>query len=375
MSFRIYRLALLAAVFVLPTLPALAITGDDINQATFAPATKADSKTETKSETKPKSKSETKAAKKQPDPRVVKAQVLLDRRRISPGVIDGFDGENFHKAMAELRRRDKLPDGKTLDAHVWRALDGDAASDIVMDYTVTEQDAAYKFAPTPKDYAELATLKAIGYRTAAEMIGERFHMDEDLVRDLNPTIENWHAGDRLVVTRVRGDSAPATTDGQSAPTEKKSAPIESKSASPMPKSELRVAHIVISRGRGMVTAFDAKDEVLGIYPATVGSAATPTPSGHYTVKGVAKNPTYTYRPDVNFKQGDNDKPLVLPPGPNGPVGSVWIDLSKPTFGIHGTPEPSTVSKTASHGCVRLTNWDAEELASMTKPGVKVDFVD
>lgn len=334
------RRMLLAAPLTFLALQAHALTADEINRAMFVQAAPAAPAPE--------------AAKKAPDPRVIKAQVLLDRRRLSPGVIDGFDGGNFRKAMAELRRRERLPDAGALDATVWAALNGDAAVDVMTEYKVTAEDAAYAFQPIPKDYAELAKLKAIGYRTAAEMIGERFHMDEDLVRALNPTIENWKEGDRLVVALV--GMMPSHIGAKA-------------------KSDLRATRILVERGRGAVTAFDAQDQVLAIYPATVGSTDTPTPAGNYTVNGVARNPTYSYRPDVNFKQGNNNEKLTLPPGPNGPVGSVWIDLSKPTFGIHGTPEPSTVSKTASHGCVRLTNWDAEDLAAMTRPGVKVEFVD
>jgi lipoprotein-anchoring transpeptidase ErfK/SrfK len=327
---------MLAAALSLGALPAHALTADEINRATFASIAP-------------------ETAKKAPDPRIIKAQVLLDRRRLSPGVIDGFDGGNFRKAMATLRHRERQPDADALDAAVWSALSADATTDIMTEYTVTSEDAAYAFAPTPKDYAELAQMKMIGYRTAAEMIGERFHMDEDLVRSLNPTIENWKEGDRLVVTQV-GTTMGSLTGNKA-------------------KSELRVTRILVERGRGAVTAFDAQDQVLAIYPATVGSTDTPTPAGSYAVKGVAHEPTYSYRPDVNFKQGDNDEKLTLPAGPNGPVGSVWIALTKPTYGIHGTPEPSAVSKTASHGCVRLTNWDAEDLASMVRPGVKVEFVE
>jgi len=129
------------------------------------------------------------------------------------------------------------------------------------------------------------------------------------------------------------------------------------------------------KSTGMVLVFGAEDRLLASYPATIGNTRTPSPSGEYTVERVAKNPNYTYDPDKNFLQGDNTETLVLPPGPNGPVGTVWIALSKPTFGIHGTPEPALVSKTTSHGCVRLTNWDAEELAELVKPGVLVRFVE
>ena len=115
--------------------------------------------------------------------------------------------------------------------------------------------------------------------------------------------------------------------------------------------------------------------MIAAYPASIGSADTPSPSGLVTVERIALDPGYTYNPKVNFKQGSNDKVLAIPPGPNGPVGTVWIALSKPTYGIHGTPEPSKIGKTQSHGCIRMTNWDATELAKMTSPGVTVEFVD
>ena len=125
----------------------------------------------------------------------------------------------------------------------------------------------------------------------------------------------------------------------------------------------------------MVVALDDNGEWITAYPATIGSEHTPTPAGKMQVTAVAHNPTYSYDPDVNFQQGANREKLTLPPGPNSPVGSVWIDLSKPTFGIHGTPDPSKISKTASHGCIRLTNWDAEELAKMVTKGTAVEIVD
>ena len=114
---------------------------------------------------------------------------------------------------------------------------------------------------------------------------------------------------------------------------------------------------------------------MAAYPATIGSSDTPSPSGTHTVARVVLNPDYTYNPNINFKQGDNHEILKIPPGPNGPVGIVWIALSKPTYGIHGTPDPSKIGKTESHGCVRLTNWDAQELARVVKPGVVVEFAD
>jgi lipoprotein-anchoring transpeptidase ErfK/SrfK len=136
-----------------------------------------------------------------------------------------------------------------------------------------------------------------------------------------------------------------------------------------------VARIVADKARKQVFAYDASDQLVASYPASIGSSDTPSPSGIHTVDRVALNPNYTYNPKINFKQGANDKVLTIPPGPNGPVGTVWIALSKPTYGIHGTPDPSRIGRSQSHGCIRLTNWDATELAKMVKPGVTVEFVD
>jgi lipoprotein-anchoring transpeptidase ErfK/SrfK len=136
-----------------------------------------------------------------------------------------------------------------------------------------------------------------------------------------------------------------------------------------------VSKIIADKSRKQVFAYGPMGELVAAYPASIGSADTPSPSGIHLVARVALNPDYTYNPKINFKQGSNTKVLTVPPGPNGPVGTVWIALDKPTYGIHGTPDPSRIGKTQSHGCIRLTNWDAQELAKMVKPGVTVEFVD
>jgi len=136
-----------------------------------------------------------------------------------------------------------------------------------------------------------------------------------------------------------------------------------------------VKRIEVRKRSGQVLAFAEDGAPIARYPASIGSEASPSPSGRHKVKGVARMPPYVYDPEVNFQQADNNKPLTLPKGPNNPVGTVWIDLTKPTYGIHGTPEPSLIDKAQSHGCVRLTNWDAEELAEMVKPGVITEFTD
>jgi lipoprotein-anchoring transpeptidase ErfK/SrfK len=135
-----------------------------------------------------------------------------------------------------------------------------------------------------------------------------------------------------------------------------------------------ITRIEADKARRQVRAYDAENRLIVAYPATIGSDDNPSPSGEHVVVGVAPNPVYYYDPR-NFVQAGNTGKLQLPPGPNSPVGTMWIDLSEPSYGIHGTPEPSKIDKTASHGCIRLTNWDVEELAGLVQPGVTVSFVE
>jgi len=282
-----------------------------------------------------------------PDPFIVKAQVLLSRRSISPGVIDGVDGENFRKAVAQYRRQGNLGAGDEIDEEVWTGLGGEAVGDVVVAYEMSEKDTAYDFADAiPKDYAKQARMKRLSYTSPQEMLGERFHMSERLLAALNPGERFARAGESVLV--VSGGRAPE-------------------------KGAARRVDAV--KSTGMVVVYGEGDVILASYPATIGSEDTPSPTGEHTVERIVRNPNYTYDPEKNFQQGRNTDKLVLPPGPNGPVGTIWIALSKPTFGIHGTPEPAKVSKTTSHGCVRLTNWDAQELADLVTPGVPVRFLD
>ncbi len=304
-----------------------ALTADEINEASFSSG-------------KP-------TTSKGPDAFVVKAQALLSRKSVSPGVIDGLDGENFRKAINQFRKQTGLPAGEEIDRQTWEALTDKAALDIIIEYKISEQDASYDFADAiPKDYAQQAEMKRLGFTSAEEMFSERFQMGENLFKALNPGSGLNKPGQTIFVVKV--DRA---------------------------KQKQPVTRIEADKKSGMVMVFGAGDKLLASYPATIGSSQTPSPDGEHKITRIAKNPAYHYDPEKNFQQGKNTEKLVLPAGPNNPVGSVWIALSKPTFGIHGTPEPSQVSKSSSHGCIRLTNWDAEELADMVKPGVTVRFVD
>lgn len=279
-------------------------------------------------------------------PLIARMQVMLDRAGFSPGVVDGFDGENSRKAIRAFEAANGLSADGTLDEELWRLLMERHRAPPLTDYTITREDVATEFTETiPADYGRKAELDALNYTNVVEMIAERFHMDEDLLRALNRGAD-FDAPETVVVVADPGE----------------------------PVAEVEVERVVVDAAAGTVTAYDAQDKALAVYPATVGSRDNPSPSGTHEVTRIVAGPTYTYDPNKNFQQGDNDEVLTIPPGPNGPVGSTWIELSKPTYGIHGTAEPAKIGKTSSHGCVRLTNWDAKELADLVREGTVVAFV-
>ncbi|MBA4492237.1 murein L,D-transpeptidase [Paracoccus sp. S1E-3] len=274
-----------------------------------------------------------------------KVQVMLDRAGVSPGVIDGIKGGMSRSAIAAFERRSGLPADGVMDPQVWAALLPFAGGPMTTSYTITDADVTQLTTHIPTDYLEKANMTSLGYTSVAEKLGERFHMHENLIAALNPGVP-LTAGATIRVI---------------APTK----PLRAK-----------VTRVFVEKGTNRVAAYDAEGHMVVNYPATIGSAETPSPSGTHMVRAVAMNPEYTYNPNINFTQGSNKSVLVLPPGPNGPVGTVWIALSKPTYGLHGTPTPSRLFVSESHGCVRMTNWDAEELAHMVQPGVtSVEFLE
>jgi len=279
-----------------------------------------------------------------PDAATARAQILLDRANFSPGVIDGLGGDNTRQAIAAFEKSAGLPQDGVLDAEVFRRLTAGDDGRVLTDYTIADADLAGPFiGQVPANLTDMAKLQTVGYATPLEMLAEKFHMTEGLLQALNPGVDFGKAGQTIVVAAVA-------------------------------QTELAgdVAHIVVDKAERSVRVYDAADRLLAFYPATIGSSARPAPSGELTVVGVAPEPNYTYDPDrVSYDRGD--RKVIVPPGPNNPVGSVWIDLSRDTYGIHGTPDPSKVGKTFSSGCVRLTNWDAEQLASKVKAGVRVTF--
>ena len=276
---------------------------------------------------------------------VAAVQILMDRLGSSPGAIDGLAGSNFDKAAAaasEISGRFIDPNDKQRLDSALQSTGGPAFTQ----YTITESDLNRQYVSSiPADYAMKAQMPAMAYTSVREMLAERFHIDETFLQELNPQAHFSRVGETIKVPNLV-----------------------------LPKRE-SVDRIVADKARKQVRGYNAEGRLVVAYPATIGSSDNPSPSGTVQVERIAFNPNYTYNPKVNFKQGSNNEILTIPPGPNGPVGTVWIALSKPTYGIHGTPDPSRIGKTSSHGCIRLTNWDAEELAKLVKPGVIVHFTD
>jgi lipoprotein-anchoring transpeptidase ErfK/SrfK len=259
-------------------------------------------------------------------------------------VIDAYYGENVAKAIAAVETVLQLPVDGRLDPQVWAALGGDNAPAALVQYTITEDDTAGPFVPEiPADYSEQARLDRLAYTGPQEMFSERFHMDVDLLAALNPDVDFNQPGSSIVVAAVDG------------------APIVS-----------QIVRIDVDKTLKQLRAYDGESHLVVAYPASIGSDENPSPSGTHAVDAIAQEPFYNYDPE-NFVQGDNNEKLTLPPGPNNPVGIVWIGLTEAGYGIHGTPAPSRIDKTGSHGCIRLTNWDAEELAKLVKRGVVVTF--
>lgn len=282
-------------------------------------------------------------------------QVLLDRRGFSPGEIDGSSGPNLTRALRAFQQDAGLRGDGTPNCETWSRLSEGAGSEVLTEYTLTEEDVKGPFLEEklPGELAAQATLAALSYENAREAIAERFHASPQLIAKLNPNA-TFEAGHTIRV--------PAVT------------PFDA-TRKPAADTSAQDVSIKVSKSGDWLEARRADGSLVFFAPVASGSEHDPLPIGTWKVTGTSWMPPFHYNPELFWDAEATDTKALIKPGPNNPVGVVWVDINVPHYGLHGTPSPNLVGHAQSHGCVRLTNWDAARLASLVKPGTRVEFVE
>lgn len=302
-----------------------------------------------------------------PDLNILHVQVLLDRLGFSPGVIDGKAGQSLAQALRGFQAARGLPVTSKLDEPTLRLLQRYRAVRPIRTLAVSPEDAAGPFSGRlPKEPSDQAKLPMLGYANLLEKLAERFHTTPATLVALNGPQARLGPGARLRFPNVLPDSRAY---------DPKLPPHWQRTLSDLNVSARQPlgARVVVDKSEGVLKVYDKADRLVAQFPATMGSRHDPLPIGKWTIKGAAYNPPFHYNPGLFWDADSNDQKEKLPPGPNGPVGVVWLDLSKPHYGIHGTPNPEKIGRAESHGCIRLTNWDAARLSLMVKPGTPAIF--
>lgn len=321
----------------------------------------------------------------QPRP-VMQAQVVLDRLGFTPGVIDGKEGLSTRNAVSGFQEANGLKVTGELDEPTRQALMRWSNIPATRVVTIPEDFAAGPFAQLPDDPSEQAKLPAMSYETLDEKLAERFHTSVETLHVLNPALappapatgnaappasgappaSMFRAGQQIRVPNVGGDRIPAGSV-------KDPAWQQTLAMLGVGSEQPDADRIVVSKSKGTLKAYDKAGKLVAMFTATMGSRRDPLPLGRWKVLGISYNPEFHYNPELFWDVSDSEDKELLPPGPNGPVGVAWIDLNKPHYGIHGTPEPETIGRAQSHGCVRLTNWDVARLAQMVSGSTAVLF--
>ncbi len=283
-------------------------------------------------------------------PSVFRAQMLLDRTNFSPGIVDGKWGKNTEKAVYWIQKREGLPANGEVDQKTYQKLIELAGNpdQLVTEHKLTEKDVEGPFKKIPGDIYEKAKTDCMCYESLEEKLAENFHTSPALLKQLNPkaTLNNLKAGDTIMVPNLRTQEDNAKKD---------------------------VTRIIVSDGGHYVHGLNSQNQIVVHYPSTLGSEYNPSPEGEYKITAIARDPSWNYQPELLGKgKGEN---AIIPPGPNNAVGVIWMALSKPHFGIHGTNAPETIGYVTSSGCIRLTNWDASDLGDRVEKGTPVEFRD